>query len=335
MNCYVCGFPRPEGANYCPGCGRYCADDPNVSKNISIPEGAILTVEIAPTEPCDAAGEATSVEETVSEEDTLLNAEEQPEQLRSPMQEDISALFSEPAQPVNPPPKRQKKHHPVLIPVLIMAALFVMGIAAWWAMPYASGFPDTPTEATQPGNKKPPLPSDKRNNKSDASKETYPATDERCFRIKDGVVRFMPDRYDGNPILVIPSEIDGQIVTGIADSSFAGLEDVTTLILPDTLESIGKYAFENCPKLRGVYIPDSVTSIGESAFAGCIDLESVSIPMAIETIGKHAFDGCASLMYIFYEGTFEEWEALYSEYITPFTYAICADGEYYHGALTP
>ena len=324
MNCYVCGFPRPEGAKYCPGCGRYCADDPNVRQVTPVAEE-----ELIPDTPAPA--------DIVAEESVTAEPEFSPEAVDIPGETPIpeTEALSEPEQPVNPPRKPGKRHRPVLIPLLIMAVLFTVGTIAWFALPYDTGSPDVPTEATQPANKKPPLPAEKRPAQDDVAKETLPATDDRCFRISNGVVSFIPERYDGSPILVIPSEIDGQTVTAIAAEGFAGLEDVTTLVLPETLEIIGDRAFENCTRLRGVYIPDSVESIGESAFRNCIDMESVSISVGTTTIGKDAFDGCASLMYIFYEGTFEQWEALYHEYVTPFTYAICADGEYYHGTVMP
>ena len=325
MNCYVCGTPRPEGANYCPGCGRYCADDPNVRKSVPIPEEEILISDPIPEVPVFSEYADASFLELLS---TEIPDEQSPE-----------AEESESSDPTEEPSefliKKRKKHHPVLIPVLIMALLFTVGTVAWFAMPYPTEAPDSPTETTAPSSKKPPLPSDKQQDKEDSVRETYPATDDRCFRIKNGLVSFVPDKYDGSPILVIPSEIDGQTVTGIAVGGFAGLEDVTTLVLPDTLETIGDFAFENSTKLRGVYIPDSVKTIGDGAFRNCTDMESVSIPVGTTTIGKDAFDGCASLMYFFYEGTFDQWEALYYEYVTPLTYAICSDGEYYHGTVTP
>ncbi len=309
MECYVCGTPRPEGANYCPGCGRYCADDPNVRKNAPIPPEDMIMEPAAEAEP--------AVSETVSFPDLpdapAINAEE----------------------PVKNPSPVKKRHRPVLIPVLIMAFLFLTGSVIWYTIPYAQTPEDGSAETTAPASKKPPLPSEKKEPSGALSSDAYIPTDESCFRIENGAVRFLPERYDGSPILVIPSVIDGQTVTSIADSGFFELEDVTTLILPDTLETIGDFAFSNCKKLRGVFIPDSVTSIGQGAFAGCIDMESVSIPEETVSIGPDAFYGCASLMYIFYEGTFDSWNALYDGYITPFTYACCSDGDYYHGVNLP
>lgn len=328
MECYVCGFPRPEGAKYCPGCGRYCADDPNVKNTPITPTEELILDEYLPESP--VAEEVIPVQESVPEDVPVPMLSEGPEQPVQEPEPDAPAVSV-----------RKRKHRPVLIPVLIMAMLFTIGTTCWFLIPRQTPGADIPTETTEPGvNKdyKIPLPSHK-GNKPNSTKPSLPSdyepTDDRCFRIENGIVSFIPERYDGSPILVIPSEINGQTVTGIAPGGFSELEDVTTLILPDTLETIGAFAFSNCKKLRGVYIPDSVTSIDSGAFAGCLDMESVSIPVGTTSIGADAFDDCASLMYIFYEGTFEEWEALYDEYITPFTFAICTDGEYYHGTVTP
>lgn len=65
-------------------------------------------------------------------------------------------------------------------------------------------------------------------------------------------------------------------------------------MLPDSLRTIGSYAFRN-NKLKGVVIPASVTSIGSSAFSGCSALTSITIPEAVTSIGSSAFYGCSSL----------------------------------------
>jgi hypothetical protein len=69
----------------------------------------------------------------------------------------------------------------------------------------------------------------------------------------------------------------------------------TTYSMPDSVTSIGRYAFSNCSSLTSVTIPDSVTGIGENAFSGCSSLTSVTIPDYVTIIGDYAFSGCSRL----------------------------------------
>jgi hypothetical protein len=65
--------------------------------------------------------------------------------------------------------------------------------------------------------------------------------------------------------------------------------------IPNSVTSIGKFAFYYCRGLTSVTIPDSITSIGESAFYHCIGLTSVNIPNSITSIGEKAFMDCDGL----------------------------------------
>ena len=72
-------------------------------------------------------------------------------------------------------------------------------------------------------------------------------------------------------------------------------ELVTSIAIPDSVTSIGNYAFYGCTGLTSVTIPDSVTSIGNDAFNGCTGLTSVTIPDSVTSIGYRAFNGCTKL----------------------------------------
>ncbi len=84
-------------------------------------------------------------------------------------------------------------------------------------------------------------------------------------------------------------------VTSIERLAFEDCPRLTNVTIPSSVTSIGNAAFDQCSGLTSVTLPDSITSIPESAFCNCTGLRSVSIPNSVTSIGVAAFLNCASL----------------------------------------
>ncbi len=66
-------------------------------------------------------------------------------------------------------------------------------------------------------------------------------------------------------------------------------------VIPNTVTSIGTYAFSSCKGLPSISFPESVTSIGVYAFSFCDGLTTITIPNSITNISYGAFSNCVSL----------------------------------------
>ncbi|MBR5570372.1 MAG: leucine-rich repeat domain-containing protein [Oscillospiraceae bacterium] len=84
-------------------------------------------------------------------------------------------------------------------------------------------------------------------------------------------------------------------VTSIGNFAFEYCTGLTSITIPESVTSIGYYAFYNCTSLTSVTIGDGVTSIGENTFYNCISLSSVTIGNSVTSIGQSAFSCCTSL----------------------------------------
>ena len=83
-------------------------------------------------------------------------------------------------------------------------------------------------------------------------------------------------------------------VTSIGSYAFKGC-GFTWISLPESVESIGGCAFQNCINLREVEIPGGITSVPASAFYYCSNLTSVKMTPRVKSIGAGAFSYCTKL----------------------------------------
>ena len=96
-------------------------------------------------------------------------------------------------------------------------------------------------------------------------------------------------------VLTISGTGDMADYSGYDDILFYRNSNIKSVIIENSVTSVGDSAFEYCTNLTSVKIPNSVTSIGDYAFDGCTSLTSVTIPNSVTSIGLGAFSDCTSL----------------------------------------
>lgn len=95
--------------------------------------------------------------------------------------------------------------------------------------------------------------------------------------------------------VVIPSTIDGYLITTIGSYAFTDCNNITSITIPNSVTSIDTGAFSSCDNLKKVVIPDSVTEIGSSVFEFCKNLTDVTLSKSVTKISDYMFADCDSL----------------------------------------
>ena len=94
--------------------------------------------------------------------------------------------------------------------------------------------------------------------------------------------------------ITIPGEANGYRVVRI--ESFAFVQSaITSVFIPNSVETIGIAAFKVCADLKTVRLSEHLKVLEEEAFSGCTNLTSINIPEGVTSIGDDAFANCIRL----------------------------------------
>ncbi len=115
----------------------------------------------------------------------------------------------------------------------------------------------------------------------------------------------------------IPAAIGDYAVIEIADEAFFSYSNISSVVLPEGLTTIGNYAFANCEALTAVTFPSTLKSIGTGSFYGCDTLTAVKLSAtALNSIGDNAFADCPALASVAFPSTLTD--------IGTYSFANCA-----------
>lgn len=84
-------------------------------------------------------------------------------------------------------------------------------------------------------------------------------------------------------------------INEISSYAFENCKDITSVTIPISVKKIGLSIFKGCTKLKSVYIYSNIEELGLSSFEGCVNLEEVILPDTLKIIGYDAFKGCINL----------------------------------------
>ena len=151
----------------------------------------------------------------------------------------------------------------------------------------------------------------------------------RCTSIRSNYAHLGTESYrsfiEGIEYVEIPNT-----VTSLGNYAFHDFTKLKSIEIPNSVISIGSHSFYYCSSLTSVTIPNSVTSIDAYAFCDCNSLTSVTIPNSVTSIGNCAFDGCDNLTNITYNGTQSQWNSINKDpiwnYGTSIKTITCTDG---------
>lgn len=111
------------------------------------------------------------------------------------------------------------------------------------------------------------------------------------YTIENETVEIKTASPVSNYDIVVPEYIEGFPVKTV--EAFA--TTVKTVVLPDTVTTLGVGAFNWCDEMTSVKLSQNLTTLPERVFTNCKDLKTINIPAGITRIENYAFNYCESL----------------------------------------
>lgn len=101
-------------------------------------------------------------------------------------------------------------------------------------------------------------------------------------------------RSDNTLVLGLASAVIPETVVSIGDYAFAYRKNLSEIAIPSSVTAIGSYAFADCENLKTIEVSESVKSIQSCFFKSCVSLTKVTWRTLV-SVPDSAFEGCSAL----------------------------------------
>ena len=129
-----------------------------------------------------------------------------------------------------------------------------------------------------------------------------------AYKVVDGCLIHVSTKtlIAGTCNAVIPT--DGS-VTAIAENAFYS-RNITSMVIPEGITSIGENCFRNCKLLEEVRIREGVVKIDQYAFYDCKNLQRIYLSSTVSFLGNKIFQNCTALTEVYLEGNVKKWQTM-------------------------
>ena len=130
---------------------------------------------------------------------------------------------------------------------------------------------------------------------------------------EDGILTEVQGMTEQNIRVNIPQVVSGKTIIGIGQGVFQDNKRIESLVIPDTVKSLGYQMCRGCSNLKEVILPDGLTVIPDEAFEDCISLQTIDLPNALRQIRSDAFTNTGIVEIKFPDSLTEIWQYVFKD----------------------